>query len=57
MGKLLKKVKDMKTNPNFKKISVGPELIELPAEIVKSLSTDANLAYLRCKAVRSGHLP
>ena len=57
LGKLLKKVDTMKTNRNFKKISVGPELIELPSEIVKTLSTDANLAYLRCKAVRSGILP
>ena len=47
----------MKHNCNFKAISVGPDLIYLPPEIVQSLSTDANLAYLRCKAVRSGQLP
>ena len=57
LGKLLKLVPQMKHNPSFKPISVGPDLISLPPEIVKSLSTDANLAYLRCQAVRSGHLP
>ena len=47
----------MKQNPTFKAVPVGPDLIALPPEIVKSLSTDANLAYLRCLAVRSGDLP
>ena len=37
LGKLLKKVPNMKHNPNFKSISVGPDLIYLPPEIVKSL--------------------
>jgi hypothetical protein len=57
LGKRLKKVSEMKHNPNFMAVPVGPDLIALPPDIVKSLSTDANLAYLRCLAVRSGHLP
>ena len=47
----------MKHNPNFKSISVSKDLIYLPPEIVKSLLSDANLAYLRCQAGRLGFLP
>ena len=57
LGKMLKKVPQMKHNPNYPAISIGNDLIFLPPKIVKSLSTDANLAYLRCVAVRSGILP
>ena len=57
LGKMLSKVKDMKPDYKFKKIDVGPGLIKLPEEIVKDLSTDQNLLYLRCQAARSGHLP
>ena len=42
---------------NFQAISGGPDLVSFLPEIVKSLSSDANLAYLRCQAVRSGQLP
>ena len=49
LGKLLTKVKDMKPNYNFKKINVGPDLIELSEKVVKDLSTDQNLLYKRCK--------
>ena len=57
VAKLLAKVKDMRPNYTFKKIEVGPDLIDLPEEVVKDLSTDQHLLYLRCKAARTGHLP
>ena len=57
LGKLLKSVQGMLRNYNFKKVSNGPELIELPPEVVKDLSTDQSLLYQLAKAVRSGHLP
>ena len=57
LGKLLKSVQSMKRNYSFKKVSLGPELIELPPEILKDLSTDQSLLYQLAKAVRSGHLP
>lgn len=57
LGKMLSKVKDMKPDYKFKKIDVGPGLIKLPEEIIKDLSTDQNLLYLRCQAAMSGHLP
>ena len=47
LGKLLKEVHEMEHNPNFPAINVGPDLIFLPPSIVKSLSSDATLDYLR----------
>ena len=57
LGKMLMKVNTMKPNFNFEPINIGPDLIVLPADIVKDLSTDQNLLYLLCKAVRTGYLP
>ena len=42
-GKLLKFVQSMQRNYSFKKVSHGPELIELPPEVLKDLSTDQSL--------------
>ena len=57
LGKMLMKVNTMKPNFNFEPINIGSDLIGLPADIVKDLSTDQNLLYLLCKAVRTGYLP
>ena len=57
LGKLLKLVADMKRTQSFKKIDLGPDLISLPDEVIKDLSTDQELSYKLVKAVRSGHLP
>jgi hypothetical protein len=57
LGKLLPKVKHMKPSYTFKKIDLGPGLIELPEEVVRDLSTDQNLLYKRCTAARTGILP
>ena len=37
---MLKSVEGMVRNYSFKKIDLGPELIELPAEVENDLSTD-----------------
>ena len=57
LGKMLNNVKDMKPNYDFERIDLGPNLIELPEEVLHDLSTDQNLLYKRCKAVKSGVLP
>ena len=57
LGKLLAKVMAMKPKFDFKKIDVGPDLIKLPEDVVRDLSTDQNLLYLRCQAAKSGVLP
>ena len=54
---MLNNVKDMKPNYDFERIDLGPNLIELPEEVLHDLSTDQNLLYKRCKAVKSGVLP
>ena len=38
LGKLLSKVGEMKPNLSFKKIDIGPDVIELPEEVVSILS-------------------
>ena len=46
----------MEINPNFKSIPYkeGEGLIDLPPEIVKGLSTDANLSYCLFQAASTG---
>ena len=41
----------------FKKIDLGPGLIDLPDEVLSDLSTDQELSYKLVKAIRSGTLP
>ena len=57
MGKLLQKAKDLPINYQFKPITAGEPLIDLPAEVVQYLSADQRYAYRMVKAVRSGDLP
>ena len=56
LGKMLKSVDSMEREYSFKVINKGPELIELPEDVLKDLSTDQNLLYQLAKAVRSGFL-
>ena len=57
LGRLLKLLESMEREYSFKVINLGPDLIELPEDVVRDLSTDQNLLYQLAKAVRSGHLP
>ena len=56
LGKLLKTTSNMGINYEFEPISLGPDIIDLPDEVVDDLSTDQNLLYRRAQAVRSGNL-
>ena len=56
IGKLLPKVHDIPVNDNFMVISDGEDLIELPQDVISSLSTDQHNCYLLIKAIKSGHL-
>ena len=55
--KLLSAVEDMEYNQDFRALPGGEEFIPIPDEIVKNMSTDAQLCYRLCKAVKSGTLP
>lgn len=57
VGKLLSTVNQMEYNPNFIALPNGEDLINIPDNIVKNMSTDQNLCYKLCKAVKSGSLP
>lgn len=57
IGKLLNSVTEFDINPSFKKIYVGPPLIELPDKVVQDLSTDQLYGYKIVNAIRNGMLP
>ena len=57
IGKLLPKLDQFPINYNFKALPDGDDLIYLPEDIVKSLSTDQQNCYLLVKAIKSGILP
>ena len=57
IGKLLPKVDQFPINYNFRSLPDGDDLIYLPEDIVKSLSTDQQNCYLLVKAIKSGILP
>ena len=55
--KLLSKVQDMEYDPGFKAMPKGEELIHIPDNILKSMSTDQKQCYKLVLAVKSGQLP
>lgn len=57
IGKLLSKVSEMELNPNFRALPGGEDLIALPEDVVKTLSTDACISYKYVQAVKTGILP
>lgn len=57
IGKLLPKVDQFSINYNFKALPDEDDLIHLPEDIVKTLSTDQQNCYLLVKAIKSGILP
>ena len=56
LGKLLPKVNELPNNYKFKALPGGEDLIDLPDDIVKTLSTDQHNCYLLVKAIKSGNL-
>ena len=56
IGKLLSKVHDLPINYEFKAMPGGEDLILLPEDVVKSLSTDQHNCYLLAKAIKNGQL-
>ena len=56
IGKLLPKVNELPINYSFKSLPGGEDLIDIPDEIVKTLSTDQHNCYLLVKAIKSGNL-
>ena len=56
IGKLLSNVNNISVNYNFKAISDGEDLIDLPETTIKSLSTDQHNCYRLVKAIKCGQL-
>ena len=56
IGKLIAKVNSMERNYNFKPIPGLEELLDIPQDIVKNMSTDSSIFYQLGLAVRSGKL-
>ena len=56
IGKLLSKVNELSVNYNFKAMPGGMDLIYLPENIVKNLSTDQKNCYLLVNAIKNGDL-
>ena len=54
IGSLISKVDDLPVNYNFRAIVGQEDLIFLPEQIIKSLSTDQYNCYLLVKAIKSG---
>ena len=54
---LLDKVERMEYNPNFKALSSGESLIDIPEDILSKMSTDQKTSYRLVSAVKSGSLP
>ena len=55
--KNLSRVDDMEFDPNFKAIPELEELIEIPQNVVESMSHDSKQCYILAKAIKTGHLP
>ena len=54
---LLPKVNDMVYNPGFKGLPGGKDLISLPEDVLKAMSTDQKSCYKLVQAVKEGSLP
>ena len=57
LGKALDTVTNLPINKRFKALNNGNDMIELPDEIVKDLSTDQRYGYEICVAIRNGEVP
>ena len=47
----------MPFNPNFKALPGGEDLISIPDQILKTMSTDQKTSYTLVQAVKKGILP
>ena len=54
---LLSKAHEMPYNPNFKKMPGGEDLINIPDDTLKNMSTDQKVSYKIVKGVKEGFLP
>ena len=54
---LLSGVSEMPFNPKFRGISGGEDLVSLPGDVVKNMSTDQKACYKLVQAVKAGKLP
>ena len=54
---LLSKVNEMPFDPNFRALPGGEELIRIPEEVLKTMSTDQRISYSLVEAVKKGILP
>ena len=56
IGKALAGVTDLPIKKNFKKITLGADLIDLPEDVRKDLSTDQKYGYDIVQAIRKGEV-
>lgn len=56
IGKKLSEVNSLKRNTNFEAITGTKDVIHIPEEALKKMSTDSALSYRLLLAIRSGHL-
>jgi hypothetical protein len=54
---LLTRVNEMTYNPRFRALPGGEDLISIPEEVVKTMSTDQRTSYKLVEAVKQGNLP
>ena len=57
IGKLLGSVNEMEYQPQFKALPGGEDFIILPKIVLDNMSTDQQLSYKLCNAVKNGCLP
>ena len=57
IGKMLDSATELDINPDFTRITIGPDLPQLSAKVIKDLSTDQSYCYRIANAIRTGVLP
>ena len=56
IGKLIQKINDLKKKPSFPALTDTNEMIEIPQEILKNMSTDQKNCYNLIAVVKSGRI-
>ena len=57
IGKLLYRVNLMEFNADFTPILDGEPMAEMPEKVLRNMSTDQQLSFRLCKALKTGELP